>query len=69
MERRAKRINEICKNLAEEAYKAYAGKRDYKRALELYCLLAESKCVPKEISNFSKNMMGRLSKKIQDTHQ
>lgn len=69
MERRAKRINEISKNLAEEAYKAYASKRDYKRALEIYCLLAESKCVPKEISNFSKNMMGRLSKKIEDTHK
>lgn len=68
MERRAKRINEISKNLAEEAYKAYTGKRDYKRALEIYCLLAESKCVPKEISNFSKNMMSRLSKKIEDTH-
>lgn len=68
MERRAKRINEISKNLAVEAYKAYAGKRDYKRALEIYYLLAESKCVPKEISNFSKNMMGRLSKKIEDTH-
>ena len=69
MERRAKRINEISKDLAEEAYKAYTGKRDYKRALEIYCLLAESKCVPKEISNFSKNMMGRLSKKIEDTHR
>lgn len=69
MERRAKRINQISKDLAEEAYKAYAGKRDYKRALEIYCLLAESKCVPKEISSFSKNMMGRLSKKIEDTHK
>ena len=69
MERRAKRINEISKDLAEEAYKAYTGKRDYKRALEIYCLLAESKCVPKEISNFSKSMMGRLSKKIEDTHR
>lgn len=68
MERRAKRINEISRNLAEEAFKAYSGKRDYKRALEIYCLLADSKCVPKEISNFSKNMIGRLSKKIEDTH-
>ena len=49
MERRAKRINQISKDLAEEAYKAYAGKRDYKRALEIYCLLAESKCVPKDL--------------------
>lgn len=68
MENRFKRINEISKNLAEEAYKSYAGKRDYKRALEIYCLLAESECVPKEISNFSKNMIGRLSKKIENTH-
>ena len=69
MERRAKRINKISKDLAEEAYKAYVGKKDYKKALEIYCLLAEYKCVPKEISNFSKNMMGRLSKKIEDTHK
>lgn len=69
MEKRAKRINEISKELAEEAYKSYAGKRDYKRALEIYVLLAESKCVPKEISNFSKNMIGRLGKKIEDTHR
>ena len=69
MENRAKRINEISKKLAEEAYKSYTGKRDYKRALEIYCLLAESKCVPKEISNFSKNMIGRLGKKIEDTHK
>lgn len=68
MKRRAKRINTISNELAEEAFKAYAGKRDYKRALELYCLLAESKCVPKDISNFSKNMLGRLNKKIEDTH-
>ena len=68
MEKWAKRINQISKNLAEEAYKAYTGKKDYKRALEIYCLLGESKCVPKEISNFSKNMIGRLSKKIEDTH-
>lgn len=69
MEKRAQRINEISKELAEEAYKSYAGKRDYKRALEIYTLLAESKCVPKEISNFSKNMIGRLGKKIEDTHR
>lgn len=69
MEKRAQRINEISKELAEEAYKSYAGKKDYKRALEIYALLAESKCVPKEISNFSKNMIGRLGKKIEDTHR
>ncbi|WP_455540145.1 hypothetical protein [Terrisporobacter sp.] len=69
MEKRAKRINEISKNLVEEAYKAYTGKKDYKRALEIYYLLAQSKCVPKDISNFSKNMIERLGKKIQDTHK
>ena len=55
--------------MTEEAYKAYTGKKDYKRALEIYSLLAESKCVPKDISNFSKNMLSRLGKKIQDTHR
>ncbi len=69
MKRRAERINTISKELSEEAFKAYSGKKDYKRALEIYCLLAESKCVPKEISNFSKNMLGRLNKKIEDTHK
>ena len=66
---RFKRINEISKNLAEEAYKAYTGKKDYKRALEIYSLLSTSKCIPKEISNFSKNMLERLGKKIEDTHR
>jgi len=37
--------------------------------LEIYTLLANSRCVPKEISSFSKNMLGRLGKKIQDTHK
>ena len=69
MKRRFKRINEISKNLAEEAYKAYTGKKDYKRALEIYSLLSTSKCIPKEISNFSKNMIERLGKKIEDTHR
>lgn len=69
MKRRFKRINEISKNLAEEAYKAYTGKKDYKRALEIYSLLSKSKCIPKEISNFSKNMLERLGKKIEDTHR
>ncbi|MEG0855488.1 MAG: hypothetical protein RSG52_03310 [Terrisporobacter sp.] len=68
MKRRAERINTISKELAEEAYKAYTGKKDYKRALEIYCLLAESQCVPNDISKFSKNMLGKLSKKIEDTH-
>ena len=69
MKRRFKIINEISKNLAEEAYKAYTGKKDYKRALEIYSLLSTSKCIPKEISNFSKNMLERLGKKIEDTHR
>ena len=69
MKRRFKRINEISKNLAEEAYKAYTGKKDYKRALEISSLLSTSKCIPKEISNFSKNMLERLGKKIEDTHR
>ena len=69
MKRRFKRINEISKNLAEEAYKAYTGKKDYKRALEIYSLLSTSKCIPKEISNFSKNMLERLGKKIEDKNR
>ena len=69
MKRRFKRIKEISKNLAEEAAKAYTGKKDYKRALEIYSLLSTSKCIPKEISNFSKNMLERLGKKIEDTHR
>ena len=69
MEDRARRINKISKELAEEAYKAYTGKKDYKRALEIYSLLAYSKCVPRDISNFSKNMLARLGKKIEDTHK
>ena len=69
MKRRFKRINEISKNLAEEAYKADTGKKDYKRALEIYSLWSTSKCIPKEISNFSKNMLERLGKKIEDTHR
>ena len=44
--------------LAEEAYKAYTGKKDYKRATY--------ECIPKNISNYSKNMMSRLGKKIED---
>ena len=69
MERRRKRIDIISQELAQEAYKAYTGKKDYKKALEIYTLLANSRCVPKENSSFSKNMLGRLGKKIQDTHK
>ena len=67
MKRRYDRINKISKNLAEEAFRAYSSKRDYKRALEIYCMLSEYKCIPKNISNFSKNMIARLGKKIEDT--
>ena len=67
MKRRYDRINKISKNLAEEAFRAYSSKKDDKRALEIYCILAEYKCIPKNISNFSKNMIARLGKKIEDT--
>lgn len=66
MKRRYDQITIASKELAEEAFKAYSGKRDYKRAIEIYCILAESTCVPTDISNFSKNMLGRLSKKIEE---
>ncbi|RDY24567.1 hypothetical protein CHF27_002690 [Romboutsia maritimum] len=66
MKRRYEQIKTVSKDLSEEAFKAYAGKRDYKKAIEIYCLLAESRCVPKDISDFSKNMLGRLSKKIEE---
>lgn len=66
MKRRCEQINIASKDLAEQAFKAYSGKRDYKRAIEIYCLLAESICVPDDISRFSKNMLGRLSKKIEE---
>ncbi len=66
MKRRYERINESSKILAEEAFKAYAGKRDYKRALEIYSILATYNCIPSDISNFAKNMLGRLEKKIEE---
>lgn len=66
MIRRHEQIVKASKELAEEAFKAYAGKRDYKRALEIYSILATYKCIPEDISNFSKNMLGRLNKKIED---
>ena len=40
--------------------------KDYKRALEIYSMLATYECIPKNISNYSKNMMSRLGKKIED---
>ncbi len=66
MIRRHEQIVKASKELAEEAFKSYAGKRDYKRALEIYSILATYKCIPEDISNFSKNMLGRLSKKIEE---
>ena len=66
MKRRYERLSVVCRELSEEAYKAYTGKRDYKRALVIYSLLAESMCVPKDISDFSRGMMARLSKKIEE---
>ncbi len=69
MQRRRERINKISDDLVKEAYRAYTGKKDYKRALQIYTLLATSQCVPGGISRFSKNMMARLSRKIENTHQ
>ncbi len=66
MKRRYENISKASKELAEEAYKAYTGKKDYKRAIQIYAVLAESNCVPDDISNFAKNMLGRLSKKIEE---
>lgn len=67
MQRRYDRMETACKNLAEEAFKAYAGKKDYKRALEIYSMLAITKGVPADIAKFSQNMLGRLNKKIEDS--
>ena len=66
MRRRYNQINIASKDLAEEAFKAYAGKKDYKRAIEIYGVLATYQCIPSEISSFSKNMLSRLSKKIEE---
>lgn len=66
MKRRYERIKIASKKLAEEAFKSYAGKKDYKRAIELYTMLSTYICIPQDISNFSKNMMSKLSKKIED---
>ena len=65
MIKRAKRINKVSTELAREAYKSYTGKKDYKRALQIYSMLATYSCIPKNISNYSKNMMHRLGKKIE----
>ncbi len=67
MQRRYNRMETACKGLAEEAFKAYAGKKDYKRALEIYTMLSITKGVPNDIAKFAQNMLGRLNKKIEDT--
>lgn len=66
LRRRYEQISSASKDLAEEAFKSYAGKRDYKRAIEIYSILSTYTCIPKDISDFSKNMLSRLSKKIEE---
>lgn len=66
MRRRYEQISIASKALAEEAFKAYTGKKDYKRAVEIYGILASYNCIPYDISHFSKNMLSRLSKKIEE---
>ena len=65
MKRRYERMQTISRNLAEEAFKSYAGKKDYKRAIHCYKLLATTIGVPQDIANFSKIMLARLNKKIE----
>ena len=66
MKRRYERMQKICKDLSEEGFKAYAGKKDYKRAIECYTILSTSIGVPNDIAKFSKNMLARLNKKIEE---
>ncbi len=66
MKRRYERMQKICKDLSEEAFKAYTGKKDYKRAIECYTILSTSIGVPNDIAKFSKNMLARLNKKIEE---
>ena len=66
MRRRYERMKVISKELSEEAFKAYAGKRDYKRAIQCYTLLATSLGVPEDTAKFAKNMLARLNKKLED---
>ena len=44
----------------------YANRLTDEELREIYSLLATSDCVPSDISNFSKNMLGRLNKKIEE---
>lgn len=66
MRRRYEQITNASRYLAEEAFRSYTAKKDYKRAIEIYTILATYICIPLEISNFSKNMLSRLSKKIEE---
>ncbi|MGL6107120.1 hypothetical protein [Romboutsia sp.] len=66
MRRRYDQITEVSKALAEDAFKSYTGKKDYRRAIEIYTMLATFTCIPQDISNFSKNMLAKLNKKIDE---
>lgn len=66
MRRRHEQINKASKDLAEDAFKAYTARKDYKRAIEIYSMLATYTCIPESISDFSKNMLSRLSKKMEE---
>ena len=41
-------------------------KKRAERINEISVMLATYECIPKNISNYSKNMMSRLGKKIED---
>lgn len=66
MRKRYERMQIICKDLSEEAFKSYSGKKDYKRAIHCYTVLATSMGVPEDIASFAKNMLARLNKKIEE---
>lgn len=66
MKRRYERMKKACKGLSEEAFKSYTGKKDYKRAIQCYTILATSLGVPEDTAKFSKNMLSRLNKKIEE---
>ncbi len=66
---RFERFKLIGKELSEEAFKAYTGKKDYKRAIILYSLLAENLCIPNDVKALAKNMLFRLNKKFEENIQ
>ena len=66
MRRRYERMKIISKDLAEEAFKSYTGKKDYKQAIHCYTILSTSIGVPEDIARFSKNMLARLNKKFEE---